>query len=74
MQRLVSTVTGQISIVICTFPLILTELHKDEEEMVTDGPTVPPSRTVSADVSHPYYDVARHGIIQVSGLFSIKSD
>uniref|UniRef100_A0A3Q1H0L6 Rho GTPase activating protein 8 n=1 Tax=Anabas testudineus TaxID=64144 RepID=A0A3Q1H0L6_ANATE len=43
------------------------ELQKDEEEMVTDGPSAPPSRGLSADVSHPYYDVARHGIIQVSG-------
>uniref|UniRef100_A0A3Q3FKV7 Rho GTPase activating protein 8 n=2 Tax=Labrus bergylta TaxID=56723 RepID=A0A3Q3FKV7_9LABR len=43
------------------------ELKKEEEEdqmCVTDAPSVPPS---SPDPSHPYYDVARHGIIQVCG-------
>uniref|UniRef100_A0AAX7UUH0 Rho GTPase activating protein 8 n=1 Tax=Astatotilapia calliptera TaxID=8154 RepID=A0AAX7UUH0_ASTCA len=34
---------------------------------VTDGPSAPPVSTPSLDPSHPYYDVARHGIIQVSG-------
>lgn len=50
------------------------ELQKEEEEeneedqkCVTDGPSVPPSNSLSPDPSHPYYDVARHGIIQVSG-------
>ncbi|XP_049891897.1 rho GTPase-activating protein 8-like [Epinephelus moara] len=50
------------------------ELQKEEEEedeedqkCVTDGPSVPPSNNLSPDPSHPYYDVARHGIIQVSG-------
>ncbi|XP_075967371.1 rho GTPase-activating protein 8-like [Anarhichas minor] len=47
------------------------ELQKDEEEDddddVTDGPSVPPISRSGADSSHPYYDVARHGIIQVSG-------
>ncbi|XP_029018791.1 rho GTPase-activating protein 8-like isoform X2 [Betta splendens] len=47
------------------------ELEKEEEEeedgrCVPDGPA-PPSGGAGADVSHPYYDVARHGIIQVSG-------
>lgn len=68
-----SAVTNvEMLIFMCTFPLILTELQKEEEEEdqrhVTDGPTVPPNRSASVDVSHPYYDVARHGIIQVSGL------
>ncbi|XP_070710091.1 rho GTPase-activating protein 8-like [Pempheris klunzingeri] len=45
------------------------ELQREEEEdeedqrCVSDGP----SSTLSPDSSHPYYDVARHGIIQVSG-------
>lgn len=43
------------------------ELQREEEEeegpvTTTDGP---PSS--STDLSHPYYDIARHGIIQVSG-------
>ncbi|KAM6962152.1 LOW QUALITY PROTEIN: rho GTPase-activating protein 8-like [Tautogolabrus adspersus] len=33
----------------------------------TDAPSVPPSSSTSPDSSHPYYDVARHGIIQVCG-------
>ncbi|XP_054878052.1 rho GTPase-activating protein 8-like isoform X1 [Poeciliopsis prolifica] len=42
------------------------ELQKEEEEGEEEQRAVPdgPSRT---DPSHPYYDVARHGIIQVSG-------
>lgn len=48
--------------------LPLTELQKEEEgSCVTDGPSAPPVSTPSLDPSHPYYDVARHGIIQVSG-------
>ncbi|XP_041636773.1 rho GTPase-activating protein 8-like [Cheilinus undulatus] len=49
------------------------ELRKEEEEdeedqmCVTDGPAGPPSSSISLDPSHPYYDVARHGIIQVCG-------
>ncbi|XP_041833867.1 rho GTPase-activating protein 8-like [Melanotaenia boesemani] len=49
------------------------ELQKEEEEdeeqqrSVPDAPSVPLSSTFSPDPSHPYYDVARHGIIQVSG-------
>nr|XP_046234457.1 rho GTPase-activating protein 8-like [Scatophagus argus]XP_046234458.1 rho GTPase-activating protein 8-like [Scatophagus argus] len=49
------------------------ELQKEEEEdeegqkCVTDAPSLPPSSTSSPDASHPFYDVARHGIIQVSG-------
>uniref|UniRef100_UPI0037E8E04C rho GTPase-activating protein 8-like n=1 Tax=Semicossyphus pulcher TaxID=241346 RepID=UPI0037E8E04C len=48
------------------------ELKKEEEEdeegvCVTDAPSLPPSSTVSPDPSHPYYDVARHGIIHVCG-------
>lgn len=45
------------------------ELQREEEEdeepvCVPDGP---PSSRCSLDLSHPYYDIARHGIIQVSG-------
>ncbi|XP_033845363.1 rho GTPase-activating protein 8-like [Periophthalmus magnuspinnatus] len=42
------------------------EEEEDEEDPVssTDGP---PSSRCSVDLSHPYYDIARHGIIQVSG-------
>lgn len=49
------------------------ELKKEEEEddedqmCVTDGPAGPPSSSASLDPSHPYYDVARHGIVQVCG-------
>ncbi|XP_074554088.1 rho GTPase-activating protein 8-like [Halichoeres trimaculatus] len=49
------------------------ELKKEEEEdeedqtCVTDSPAAPLSSSVSPDPSHPYYDVARHGIIQVCG-------
>ncbi|XP_031158364.1 rho GTPase-activating protein 8-like [Sander lucioperca] len=49
------------------------ELEKGDEEdeedqtCVTDAPSLPPSSALSPDSSHPYYDVARHGIIQVSG-------
>lgn len=57
------------------FPVIVTELQKEEEEeeeqrSVTDGPPAPPSSSLSPDPSHPYYDVARHGIIQVCGQYS----
>ncbi|KAJ4922835.1 hypothetical protein JOQ06_006499 [Pogonophryne albipinna] len=45
------------------------ELQKEEEEdedpsCVTDGPL---TSSCSSDPSHPYYDVARHGILQVCG-------
>ncbi|KAI9518127.1 hypothetical protein NQZ68_040248 [Dissostichus eleginoides] len=45
------------------------ELQKEEEEdedqsCVTDGPS---TNSCSSDPSHPYYDVARHGIVQVCG-------
>lgn len=43
------------------------ELQREDEEApvtVTDGR---PSSSSSTDLSHPYYDIARHGIIQVSG-------
>ncbi|XP_030296466.1 rho GTPase-activating protein 8 isoform X2 [Sparus aurata] len=41
--------------------------EEEEDQSVTDAPSLPPSSTVSPDPSHPYYDVARHGIIQVCG-------
>ncbi|KAM8740259.1 rho GTPase-activating protein 8-like [Acanthopagrus schlegelii] len=43
------------------------EQEEEEDQSVTDAPSLPPSSTVSPDPSHPYYDVARHGIIQVCG-------
>ncbi|XP_042259443.1 rho GTPase-activating protein 8-like isoform X2 [Thunnus maccoyii] len=46
------------------------ELQREEdedEEGVSDRPSPPPGGTFRPDSSHPYYDVARHGIIQVSG-------
>lgn len=44
------------------------EEEEDEEQIrVPDAASLPPSGVVSPDPSHPYYDVARHGIIQVSG-------
>lgn len=53
------------------FPFILTELQKEEEEEeqggITDTPSLPPSSPFGPDSSHPYYDVARHGIVQVCG-------
>ncbi|XP_066525527.1 rho GTPase-activating protein 8-like [Hoplias malabaricus] len=46
------------------------ELQKEEEE--DDGrpggcPLAPSSGNACQDLSHPYYDVARHGILQVTG-------
>ncbi|KAG7231433.1 hypothetical protein INR49_011938 [Caranx melampygus] len=44
------------------------EEEEEEEESQTDHPSAPPiSSSLSPDSSHPYYDIARHGIIQVSG-------
>lgn len=45
---------------------------EDEEEQRSDpdGPSLPPSSSFSPDPSHPFYDVARHGILQVSGQTS----
>ncbi|KAJ8366000.1 hypothetical protein SKAU_G00148310 [Synaphobranchus kaupii] len=49
------------------------ELRKDEEEeeeeqgALGDLPDSPPRRSSGVDTSHPYYDVARHGILQVTG-------
>ncbi|XP_036376001.1 rho GTPase-activating protein 8-like isoform X1 [Megalops cyprinoides] len=44
------------------------ELQKDEEEQeeLGEGPA-PPGGSSWQDISHPYYDVARHGILQVTG-------
>lgn len=58
--------------------MIVPELEKEDEEdeedqtCVTDAPSLPPSSALSPDSSHPYYDVARHGIIQVSGQYLKK--
>uniref|UniRef100_A0A8D3CSK1 Rho GTPase activating protein 8 n=1 Tax=Scophthalmus maximus TaxID=52904 RepID=A0A8D3CSK1_SCOMX len=38
------------------------EEEEEDEKCVTDAPS-----SVLPDSSHPYYDVARHGVIQVSG-------
>ncbi|MED6286457.1 hypothetical protein CHARACLAT_006260, partial [Characodon lateralis] len=45
------------------------ELQREEEEDEEEQKRVPDgsSSTFNPDPSHPYYDVARHGIIQVSG-------
>ncbi|XP_051814523.1 rho GTPase-activating protein 8 isoform X11 [Acanthochromis polyacanthus] len=60
-------VTGMLQT--CCKPCFLRvpELQKEDEEQhcVSDVPSLPP--TCSLDSSYPYYDVARHGIIQVSG-------
>lgn len=57
------------------FPVcFLTELQKEEAELEAELEAEPreghaPSFPAPAalDASHPYYDVARHGIIQVCG-------
>ncbi|XP_072234104.1 rho GTPase-activating protein 8-like [Leuresthes tenuis] len=41
--------------------------EEDEEQQSGGAPSLPPSSTAGPDPAHPYYDVARHGIIQVSG-------
>lgn len=53
---------------------VLTELQKEEEleagprdADLPDTPSLPAGSASTLDVSHPYYDVARHGIIQVCG-------
>ncbi|KAM6987122.1 rho GTPase-activating protein 8-like [Aplochiton taeniatus] len=50
------------------------ELQKDEEEQnnLDNRPArpnrpAPPKINASQDISHPFYDVARHGILQVTG-------
>ncbi|XP_071388960.1 rho GTPase-activating protein 8-like [Centroberyx affinis] len=45
------------------------ELQKEEEEQgcLADHPSTPPTGSLNPDTSHPYYDVARHGILQVTG-------
>ncbi|XP_076860947.1 rho GTPase-activating protein 8-like [Brachyhypopomus gauderio] len=45
------------------------ELQKEEEEMgqLDRHPLAPSSGDACLDKSHPYYDVARHGILQVTG-------
>ncbi|XP_021165207.2 rho GTPase-activating protein 8 isoform X1 [Fundulus heteroclitus] len=45
------------------------ELQREEEEDEGEQKKAPdgPSTTFDLDPSHPYYDIARHGIIQVSG-------
>ncbi|CAL9682655.1 unnamed protein product [Knipowitschia caucasica] len=41
--------------------------EEDEEEEDPGRTTDGPSSRYSIDISHPYYDIARHGIVQVSG-------
>ncbi|KAK3544853.1 hypothetical protein QTP86_027527, partial [Hemibagrus guttatus] len=43
------------------------ELQKEEEDQGPLCPLAPPSGNACQDASHPYYDVARHGILQVTG-------
>ncbi|XP_031453092.1 rho GTPase-activating protein 8 [Phasianus colchicus] len=47
------------------------ELQKDEAEDTQSGQdkmfTPPPLEDPELDINHPYYDVARHGIIQLAG-------
>ncbi|KAM9845868.1 rho GTPase-activating protein 8-like isoform 2-T2 [Aulostomus maculatus] len=43
------------------------EEEEQEERRVTDPPSPPPFTLSGPDTSHPFYDVARHGILQVSG-------
>lgn len=67
-QPLCNTVTGLFKM--CDgHPLCLAELQKDEtEQEQPEGHSLaPPGVPSSQDMSHPYYDVARHGILQVTG-------
>ncbi|TSK13194.1 Rho GTPase-activating protein 8 [Bagarius yarrelli] len=43
------------------------ELQKEEVDQGQMCPSAPPSSNACQDASHPYYDVARHGILQVTG-------
>ncbi|KAF7694033.1 rho GTPase-activating protein 8-like [Silurus meridionalis] len=43
------------------------ELQKEEENQGQLCPLTPSSGNACQDTSHPYYDVARHGILQVTG-------
>ncbi|KAM7378594.1 hypothetical protein PAMA_013483 [Pampus argenteus] len=43
------------------------EEEEEQQRRLPDRPPPPASSTLRPDPSHPYYDVARHGIIQVSG-------
>ncbi|XP_027007056.1 rho GTPase-activating protein 8 isoform X1 [Tachysurus fulvidraco] len=40
---------------------------EEEEDQGKFCPLAPPSADARQDASHPYYDVARHGILQVTG-------
>lgn len=48
------------------------ELQKEEEDQGPLCPLAPPSSNACQDTSHPYYDVARHGILQVTGNIIIS--
>ncbi|XP_029901805.1 rho GTPase-activating protein 8 isoform X2 [Myripristis murdjan] len=41
--------------------------REEEEQQCLDGPQIHPTSNYCSDTSHPFYDVARHGIIQVTG-------
>lgn len=49
------------------------ELQKDEMEDThseQEGTILPPpAEDPELNINHPYYDVARHGIIQLAGMF-----
>ncbi|XP_067110832.1 rho GTPase-activating protein 8-like [Osmerus mordax] len=48
---------------------LLRDEEEEDEEQSEAGPPpgLPPRRSSSQDAAHPYYDVARHGILQVTG-------
>uniref|UniRef100_U3J0N7 Rho GTPase activating protein 8 n=1 Tax=Anas platyrhynchos platyrhynchos TaxID=8840 RepID=U3J0N7_ANAPP len=54
-----------------TFLLAFLELQKDETEDAQSGQEKtfmsPPFEDTELNINHPYYDVARHGIIQLAG-------
>lgn len=53
--------------------LAFLELQKDETEDAQSGQEKtfmsPPFEDTELNINHPYYDVARHGIIQLAGMF-----
>lgn len=55
------------------FLLAPLELQKDEMEDThseREGTFLPPPpEDPELNINHPYYDVARHGIIQLAGMF-----
>lgn len=58
--------------------LIALELQKDEAEdiILEERRTFTPLTTEDTELSinHPYYDAARHGIVQLAGTFNKKKN